>query len=616
MARLLPPRRLGIAAILALSSALGCSGSDEADNLAKPSGPPLSDAGHDETSSADARQELDASIDQEQVVVTKLGALVVDSNRNGVLEPDSPDEMAFKDQWNENHGAIFLANVDDDDEDGVPDHLDDVVDGPLDAKDLARIRVVAFADVPPNAVGTISVDPVGAPWVRVFRVEADEFVMQDPTNIAISSEDLKHGVELAIEGRFFPTSLEPGAWTGFVDIDHAVFDGEQEIERDRVRMRVAPLIFMNNLMKTDRIWVGDFDGQFVNGVKAAASAGQVPVEVLRYDAPGYEDNDHDPWTQDHFEMGYASMPSEEGLHTMLVAFRTPRVKRTSADVVFVEFLGPDFGAVHVHSQPYDDATRSLDSTGNWDTVPPHEAKGIAYPHGRFIVGSTPERHPDPVAEAFVEAQRIQPPIRVDTSWLSVGHVDEFLSFVPSDGPRGWRMLFARPALAVEMFEQLQQDGYGTTRLHEGKWWWWGAATRTVNQILGSANLMATNQEDQAILDGILLKLVDELDLEQDEVTFMPFLAYSLTDGSVAYQPGTVNLLHFDGHLLIADPFGPKVDGVDVFKEDLDTRLGALGLVTHYVDDWDTYHRNNGEVHCATNALRVVPSDDAWWEGGR
>jgi protein-arginine deiminase len=340
------------------------------------------------------------------------------------------------------------------------------------------------------------------------------------------------------------------------------------------------------------------------------------VHVLNYNHPGYANNDHDPWTQDHFEMGYTAMPSPDGLQMMKVAFRTPRVKRTSADIVFVEFLGPDFGAVLILSTPYNNATRSLDSTGNWETVPPQEAKGISYPHGRFFLGSTPERHPDPVAEEFVQAQRIQPLIRVDTSWLAVGHVDEILSFVKTDNARGWQLLFARPSLAVHMLEELKEQGHGSARMHEGKWWWSGPATRTVNQVLGSASLMAANQESQAILDGILIQLIDELDLSDDEITDIPFLSYSSTDGMLAYQPGTVNLLYFDGHVLIADPFGPKVNGKDVFKEDLDTRLGALGLVTHYVDDWDTYHRNDGEVHCGTNSLRIVPTDDAWWEDGR
>jgi protein-arginine deiminase len=612
-----------IALGLGLILAQGCSSSEETMDLMKPSAPVSDAGGHDAEDKDEGTQDVqgidgqDGQGDSDEPVTRRvLGDLVVDANRNGVIEPDSFEEQTFEDQWNESIGAILLANVDDDDGDGVGDHLDEVVNGPEDAKDLARIHVVGFEDVPANAQGIISVDPEAAPWVRLFRVQADEFVLEDPTHVVVTADDLAHGVEFAIEAKFFPTSTAAGAWSGFVDIEHIVTNGHEELSRDQVRMRVAPLVFMHNLMKTEKIWVGGFDGEFIKGLKAAATAAAVAVDVLNYDAPGYANHDFDQWTQDHFEMGYASMPSKEGMHTMLVAFRTPRVKRTSADVVFVEFLGKDFGAIHVHDQPYDQATRSLDSTGNWDTVPPHRAHGVSYPQGRFILGSTAERHPDPVAEEFVQAQRVQPLIRVDTSWLAVGHVDEILSFVPANSERGWRMLFARPKMAVDMLMSLQKAGHGSAKMHEGKWWWGGPASRTVDQVLGNANLMATNQEDQAILDGILLQLKDELDLQDDEIIDMPFLEQSIPEGSVAYQPGTVNLLHFDGHVLIADPFGPNVGGVDVFKQDLDTRLSATGLVTHYVDDWNTYHRNNGEVHCATNVLRVVPHQHPWWESGR
>ncbi|MFW5738788.1 MAG: protein-arginine deiminase family protein [Myxococcota bacterium] len=595
----------------------GCGGSEDAERLLSPSGPKV-DASVDAASDASLPQDAGPgdAVAEHPAPEPTLGDLVVDANRNGALEPWAYDEQAFENTWNESYGAVLLANVDDDDEDGVGDHLDDIVNGPQDVPDLARIRLVGYDDVPEGAVGTIRIDAASVPWVRVYRVQGDAFVLQDPARIEVSSADLAQGLEFVIEARFFTVSLAPDAWTGFVDIEHEVTNQGVELARDSVRMRVAPLVFMHNLMKTDRIWVGDFDHAFVTGVKHAAQAAGVPVEVLEYEAAGYEDNQHDQWTQDHFEMGYTSMPGPDGLHTMLVAFRTPRVKRTSADVVFVEFLGPDFGAIHVHATPYDDATRSLDSTGNWDTVPPHEAHGVSYPHGRFILGSVPERHPDPVAEDFVEAQRVQPMLRVDTSWLSVGHVDEYLSFVPADNARGWQMLFARPALAVKMLEQLQAQGQGDARMHEGKWWWWGPAERSVDEVLADADLMATNQEDQVILDGILAQLKDELALGEDEVTYMPFLEFAISGGSVAYQPGSVNLLHFDRHVLVADPFGPEVGGADIFKQDLDTRLGELGLTVHYVDDWDTYHRNNGETHCATNALRVVPDDDAWWEAGR
>lgn len=78
--------------------------------------------------------------------------------------------------------------------------------------------------------------------------------------------------------------------------------------------------------------------------------------------------------------------------------------------------------------------------------------------------------------------------------------------------------------------------------------------------------------------------------------------------------GTVNLLHVDGRVLVPDPFGPQIGGRDPFQEDLRARLGALGLEVRFVDDWDTFHVNMGEVHCGTNVDRTL--DLAWWEGGR
>ena len=575
----------------------GCSSPDDA----QPAPTPLLDAG-----TSDARHGS---------VLFTMGDLAVDNDRNGVVEPESTSEQQLEDEWNEVHGAVFLANVDDDDEDGLGDHEDDVLNGPLDLADLAPIRLSGFADVPAGATGTISVDAASVDRVRLFKRSGDSYELVDAARVDISANELTTGVDFAIEARTFAASLEEGAWTGETDVELRVTAAGTELTRDRVRLRVAPLIFMHNAMDTERIWVSGFDAPFVQGVKSAAASADIPVEVLRYNAPGYADHEFDPWTQDHFEIGYASMPGPDGPHVMLVAFRTPRVVRTSADVVFVELRGPDVGAVHVHATPYDDETRSLDSTGNWDTVPPHTAHGTSYPLGRVIVGSVPERHPDVVAEAFMEAQRVQPILRVDTSWLSVGHIDELLMFVKASTPRGWRMLFARPALAVALLEQVQSEGNGQATLHDGKWWWWGPASRTVDQVLADPDLMATNQEDQAILDGIAEQLRDELELTDDDITYMPFLEYAFANGSVAYQPATVNLLAFGDQLLLPQVFGPLVNGEDVFVRDLNERLGAVGLHTHYVDDWDTYHRNNGEVHCATNVLRV-PDDTFWWETGR
>jgi protein-arginine deiminase len=89
----------------------------------------------------------------------------------------------------------------------------------------------------------------------------------------------------------------------------------------------------------------------------------------------------------------------------------------------------------------------------------------------------------------------------------------------------------------------------------------------------------------------------------------------------AHIPGMVNMLVITGatvadtHLVVARPFGPVVGGVDRIEEDVRGRLAPLGYGAgqiHFVDDYDTYHRNLGEVHCGTNSKRR-PHPTPWWE---
>jgi len=55
-------------------------------------------------------------------------------------------------------------------------------------------------------------------------------------------------------------------------------------------------------------------------------------------------------------------------------------------------------------------------------------------------------------------------------------------------------------------------------------------------------------------------------------------------------------------------FGPRNGaGQDIFEATTTSRLsGAL-----FVDDWDLYHRLEGEVHCGSAAKRMLPPDN-WW----
>ena len=223
---------------------------------------------------------------------------------------------------------------------------------------------------------------------------------------------------------------------------------------------------------------------------------------------------------------------------------------------------------------------------------------------------------------------------VDTSWLLVGHVDEYLSYVPASTPRGWKLLIASPDLARQMLLDAQADGYGSTMLHVGKFWYTNNGTApadiSIDDVLADPDLLEASQNAQAAIDDEVAKLQAEIGLSADEIIEMPFLfdevQYGQTSYNIAYQPGTVNSLVMGDTIVIPKPFGPNIGGVDIFEADLEQRLGTAvnqlgadgqGMDLFFADDWDVYHRLDGEVHCGTNPEAPAPfSSVNWWETGR
>jgi protein-arginine deiminase len=303
---------------------------------------------------------------------------------------------------------------------------------------------------------------------------------------------------------------------------------------------------------------------------------------------------------------------------MKVAVRSAQDDRTAGEVASLYFRGPDFGSVYKHGAALNSHSYSLNSFGNWSVVPPYDKGTEHYPLGRNLWGAipgNPDESPDAVYADFVRAQRVQPEINIDTSWLSVGHVDETISFVKSNTPRGWGMLVAAPAHARQMLLDLQSQGQGSARMFMGKTDVDGKpADVSVDQVLADAERLASSQDAQMYIDAEVAVLKDAIGLDDGEITPMPFLFEQSDGGLLAYQPGTVNLLHVDGQVVIPDPFGPTIGGQDPFKRDIQDRLSELGLTVSFADDWDLFHIEEGEVHCGTNVSRDLGL--AWWESGR
>ena len=217
---------------------------------------------------------------------------------------------------------------------------------------------------------------------------------------------------------------------------------------------------------------------------------------------------------------------------------------------------------------------------------------------------------------MMEAQRVQPPIYLDTSWLLVGHVDETISFVKANNARGWALLANDARLARDILFEQYTAGRGDVALHVGKSWSDGTSARaTIYQVLSDQDVMAASAEAVVEVDAQIEKLKAATGLTDADIVHVPFLHMTLDGYSIAYQPGMVNGLYLaDGHFVAPDPHGPVVNGADIFQVAMAEALAPLDITVHFAEDWDTYHRQMGEVHCGTNAARRIPTTK-WWESG-
>ncbi|NUP09978.1 MAG: hypothetical protein HOW73_28350 [Polyangiaceae bacterium] len=594
--------------------------------------------------------------DGEPLGPTYVIDIVVDANRNGVADPADPADQDAEEQWDASVGAMFLPNLDDDDADQIRDADDTKMNGGNDALDIVAFRVSACPECSEGSTGKVELDDTAAANVRVFAHGLDGSTWslvagetgtcseEDPTctpvtAYSLSTEQVRAGAVLAIEGR--DVIRQEGGWDGFVELAYSITDAEGTLLTtdanpdgvDRAKMRVAPWLLFGNLTDFDRVWSSSDSGVFVNGIEDATDAAKIEYE--RYSNYG------DQWTQDFFQTGYFAIPiaTQDGgvtVHGMRVANARPWGRSNSDASLPIRwlnknYLGPDQATLAVYHEPH--SGDSFDSHGNHDLIPAYSNGGDDYPLGRILIGSGILDE----TKAFYNAQGLQSPYYIAyTDWLLVGHVDEYLSFVPANTPRGWKLLIASPRMSREMLLEAQAAGNGAAIVHQGKQWYdWDTggeipAAISIDDLLANEDIMEASQDAQVTIDEEREKLQAEIGLTDDEIIEMPFLfgqeMYGATSYKIAYQPGTVNALVFGDYIVMAKPFGPQIDGDDIFEAHIREQLGTAmndlgkdgqGLEVYFTDDWDLYHRLDGEVHCGTNPDASAPfSNVNWWETGR
>ncbi|MGW4872451.1 protein-arginine deiminase domain-containing protein [Streptomyces chartreusis] len=607
--------------------------------------------------------------------------LRADVNRDGQVDVSGSTDTTGEDTWSSGRGALYLPNIDDDTKrcpvtgpGGRPlsdaklaacnDASDTKVNGTADAADLARVRSVPMRGLPSGAKGSVKVT-TGAKQTRVYLKRAGTWVMITPQT-SLSAAELRSGVEFGVEATDIIRDTQK--WDGRTVIRLTVTAGGQSTS-DSVTLRVAPLLTHHHLQKTQQMmvtklnrdadWSG-LQGKFVTDLKKEAEKAGITRPLVTFDK--YQD----PWAQDFVEPAYVSMTGTNGRrHVMRVMLRSAQPDREAGRELFEKVRGRDIGVVQAFdaSAPAD---WSLNSMGNLETIPPYAHNGRSFPAGRIIMGWRKDsgERPSATMRTLLKSQGFQDPLLLDTSWLEVGHVDEFVQFLPADTPRGWRIGVADPEAGLQLLRDAKRAGHGGTKMFSvpglgGS----PPLPDTIDQALASRHLVSDNNMAAQRIAANLEILKRETGVTDDEIVRVPALytrgsmarteggedvrvprltrmggntplpdevkehgqqrwlsrggddsaaAAPATVATSAYVPGAVNgiLLSRDRYLAPRQ-WGPVIGGKDIFTQAVTAAYVKAGMKVSYIDDWYTYHLGMGEVHCGTNTLRDASA--AWWQ---
>ncbi|KAG7478475.1 hypothetical protein MATL_G00080870 [Megalops atlanticus] len=553
-------------------------------------------------------------------------SLDVDADRDGVVEKNNPNKGSWK--WGPNgHGAILLVNCDSESiskkkQDSESEEISKV----SDLQDMSRmvLRTSGPAQLPEGYQLTLHISQSNAESVRVFRSRVQShsqlkklifknFIKDYPLVLskAVLSQKVPYEGGTAettffVEGLRFPDKDFDGLITINLSLLEPASKGfpETPIFTDKVVFRMAPWIMTPNTLDPVEVFVCSTadNYQFLKGIRKLVQRCGCKLRVCHEYM-----NRGDRWMQDEVEFGYIDSPH----HSFPVVLDSPRDGYLQ-DFPYEELLGPDFG--YVTREAWNEEVSSLDSFGNLEVSPPVTVNGKNYPLGRIIIGvafptAAHGRNMTKVVQDFLWAQKVQDPIALFSDWLCVGHVDEFMTFVPAPDRKGFRLLLASPDAGYKLFQGLQQDGHGQATLFEGLA---DQEQITVDDILSNQQLREENNYVQGCIDWNRDVLKRELGLEDEDIIDLPILfKVEKENRAVAFYPDMVNMIVLGKNLGIPKPFGPQVNGRCALEAEMCSLMGELGLSCTFIDDFTSYHKLLGEVHCGSN-VRRAPFPYKWW----
>ncbi|KAI9159159.1 Protein-arginine deiminase type-1 [Paramyrothecium foliicola] len=601
-----------------------------------------------------------------QISQALKATILADTNRDGKVDTTGTSDVDGKLTWTNARGALFLPNIVDTDRrcsttvthymevHTCHDASDNVLRQP---QYLAPLRTLPAIDASSNAFAVINVtEAAAAQNIRIFFKEGSSWTFVEEDH-KFTATQLKAGLELGIDGR---DVRRPGVWDGKATVNFSIIDGAQT-STDAVQLRVAPYLTHHPEQLAQRSFVSNkndphmikFNADFTEHNNRAGLP--QPPTVLR--TP-------DIWTQDFFEPGYASIPGANGpivIRIMLQSYQ----RRSNSVSVFTELRNDKVGAIgfpEVWNEPFK-GSDTYDSTGNLETIPPYTHNGKSYPAGRVIIG---EGSIKPSILPFLQSQEAQDPIVLDTSWLRVGHVDEFIQFLPANNSRGWVVMVEDTIEGLAILKKASAAGHGGTRavsrpvysydpLERG---WMPACVpkSSIDFELRRADLERINKYAAERVEHNLDIIKRETGVTDAEIFRVPGIVYNTgpwtcgmsggarvaskanggDDAFVesdiitaaggkrnllesrqsvetvrAHYPAAINgVVLSDSYYLSPNPWGPVINGVDIFAKAIEDAYAKVNFSVHFIDTWFTHHWGNGEVHCGSNVWRETTG--RWW----
>jgi len=401
--------------------------------------------------------------------------LDVDTNRNGTvdnIDEDPQGDEAGEDRFTRDRGAVVVVNSDDDNKDGNSDFKNGQMDGEEDVDDISKIviRIGGLPNKPSQAglkvvlkIASISKDLNIAEHVRIFSsmdpARATE-ILGPNTGVLYELDDSillelveKGEIVLGIEAlRYIGEGIlsgEDDKFDGQIRIQLEALRTGRVVAKDQVQLMVAPVVFSWNGQDVEEIHVTKHFGLYekINAVlsknHSMSSIKEPLVPVIKSKAD---------FIQDYWEFSNTSV---DGQKFMPVVVDLDHENDSSNWPLKHVFTGnPDYGYLEAKlgkSTPLSTRKYSGGEGGNFEMTPPTSQAKLGY--ALIGTGSRETAHEWlSLLEGFVKAQRVQPVVRIPTSWLEIAHIDEVLTFIPK-GEDSYTILVASPVQAMELMHQ-------------------------------------------------------------------------------------------------------------------------------------------------------------------